>query len=146
MNFNRFQNVTFCSLVALELHFCTLCGPFWPPEGPSWSSFGSSWTHLGLKWVSAWSLLASCWLHLEPIWEPECTCWGSWGPYWGSPGPNLPPLWPHGGQLSSKFVQLCPFDSGNWHLLVFSELRNARFNWENVCFLKVFSCIYSWIF
>ena len=64
MNFNRFQNVTFCSLVALELHFGTLCGPFWPPEGPSWSSFGSSWAQVGLSLVPLGLLLAPLGAHL----------------------------------------------------------------------------------
>ena len=139
MNFNRFTNVPFCTLVALELHFGTLCGPFWPPKRPSWTSFGSSWAQVGLSLVPLGLLLAPLGAHLGA----RVHLLGVLMALLGSPGPNLPPLWHHGGQLSSKCDQFLPFGSGNVHLLVFSELRNARFNRENVCCLNASSCIYQ---
>ena len=63
-SFNKFKNAPFCSLVALDLHFEALCGPFWPPKGPSWSSFGSSWAHVGLSLVPLGPLLAPFGAHV----------------------------------------------------------------------------------
>ena len=106
-------------------HLGLILGSSGSQPGPSWRLVGSTWSPFGSQ--------------SAPVGGPE-----------GPVGAPQGPIYLHFGLMEAN---LAPNSSNYAHLtleidifFVFSELRNARFNRENVCFLKVFSCIYSWIF